>query len=154
MKSKKCKKCGIEKSISDFNANKRHKVDKQGKKTTYNYYYSCRSCELIRLKSLDKLYPSRHRVNKDNGEVFWITELNKFKKGQKVKDLNLWLGPYLINSLLYNISYFGELKIVSPMTGDLLSTESLGVKGIMVPPIILSNAVFIMDENSNVFQFD
>ena len=93
-------------------------------------------------------------LNKDNGEVFWITELNKYKKGQKAKDLNLWLGPYLINSLLYNISYFGELKIVSPMTGDLLLTESLGVKGIMLPPVILSNAVFIMDENSNVFQFD
>ncbi len=92
-------------------------------------------------------------LNKNTGEVFWITELNKFKKGQKAKDLNLWLGPYLINSLLYNISYSGELKIVSPMTGDILSTGSLGVRGIILPPVILSNAVFIMDENSNVFQF-
>ena len=66
----------------------------------------------------------------------------------------MWLGPYLINSLLYNISYFGELKIVSPMTGEVLSTDSLGVKGIILPPVILSNAVFIMDENSNVFHFE
>ncbi len=93
-------------------------------------------------------------LNKNTGEVFWITELKKYKKGQKAKDLNLWLGPYLINGLLYNISYFGELKIVSPMTGELLSTDSLGVKGIILPPIILSNAVFIMDENSNVFHFE
>jgi outer membrane protein assembly factor BamB len=93
-------------------------------------------------------------LNKNTGEVFWITELNKYKKGQKAKDLNLWLGPYLINNLLYNISYFGELKIVSPMTGEVLSTDSLGVKGIILPPVILSNAVFIMDENSNVFQFE
>ena len=93
-------------------------------------------------------------LDKDNGEVFWITELNKFKKGKKAKDLNLWLGPYLINNLLYNISYFGELKIVSPMTGEVLSTDSLGLKGIILPPVILSNAVFIMDENSNVFHFE
>ncbi len=93
-------------------------------------------------------------LNKDTGEVFWISELNKFKKGQKAKDLNLWLGPYLINNLLYNISYFGELKIVSPMTGEILSTDSLGVKGIILPPVILSNSVFVMDENSNVFQFE
>ena len=93
-------------------------------------------------------------LNKNTGEVFWITELNKFKKGQKAKDLNLWLGPYLINNLLYNISYFGELKIVSPMTGEVLSTDSLGIKGIILPPVILSNAVFIMDENSNVFHFE
>ena len=93
-------------------------------------------------------------LNKDTGEVFWISELNKFKKGQKAKDLNLWLGPYLINNLLYNISYFGELKIVSPMTGEVLSTDSLGVKGIILPPVILSSSVFVMDENSNVFQFE
>ncbi len=93
-------------------------------------------------------------LNKNTGEVFWITELNKYRKGQKSKDLNLWLGPYLINNLLYNISYFGELKIVSPMTGEVLSTDSLGVKGIIIPPLILSNAVFIMDENSNVFRFE
>jgi len=93
-------------------------------------------------------------LNENTGEVYWVTELNKFKKGQKVKNLNLWLGPYLINSLLYSISYFGELKIVSPITGDVLSTDSLGVKGIMIPPVILSSAVFVMDENSNVFQFE
>ncbi|MDC3163518.1 PQQ-like beta-propeller repeat protein [Pelagibacteraceae bacterium] len=92
-------------------------------------------------------------LNKITGEIFWITELNKFKKGQKEKDLNLWLGPYLINNLLYNISYFGELKIVSPITGDQLSTDSLGVKDIILPPVILSSAVFIMDEHSNVFHF-
>ena len=93
-------------------------------------------------------------LDKNTGQIYWITELNKFKKGKKAKNLNLWLGPYLINSLLYNISYFGELKIVSPMTGDVLSTDSLGVKGIILPPVILSNAVYIMDENSNVFQFE
>ena len=93
-------------------------------------------------------------LSKNTGDVFWITELNKFKKGQKAKDLNLWLGPYLINNLLYNISYFGELKIVSPMTGEVLSTRSLGVKGVLLPPVIVSNAVFIMDENSNVYSFE
>ncbi len=93
-------------------------------------------------------------LDKNSGEVYWITELDKYKKGQKAKDLNLWLGPYLMNSLLYNISYFGELKIVSPKTGEILSSDNLGIKGIMLPPLILSNAVFVMDENSNVFQFE
>ena len=93
-------------------------------------------------------------INKYTGEVYWITELNKFKQGQKAKNLNMWLGPYLINNLLYNISYFGEMKIVSPMTGEILAIEKLNVKGIMLPPLILSNDIFIMDENSNVFQFE
>ena len=67
--------------------------------------------------------------------------------------MNLWLGPYLINNLLYNLSYFGELKIVSPISGDILSKKEIGVKGIMSPPLILTSSIFITDENSNVFKF-
>ncbi len=89
----------------------------------------------------------------NNGEVYWITDLNKYRSGKKAENLNLWLGPYMINSLLYNISYFGELKIVSPVSGDLLAEDKIGVKRIMVPPLILSNSIFIADENSNVFKF-
>ena len=92
-------------------------------------------------------------LNKDSSEVYWITELSKYKKGQKVENLNLWLGPYLINNLIYNISYFGELKVVSPISGEILLTESIGVKGALVPPIILSNSIYLSDENSNVYEF-
>jgi len=92
-------------------------------------------------------------LNKDSSEIYWITELSKYKKGQKAKDLNLWLGPYLINNLIYNISYFGELKVVSPITGEILLTESIGVNGALVPPIILSDSIYLSDENSNVYEF-
>ena len=60
------------------------------------------------------------------------------------------MGKSFFNSTLFKKG----LKIVSPMTGEVLSTDSLGVKGIVLPPVILSNAVFIMDENSNVFHFE
>ncbi len=92
-------------------------------------------------------------LNKDSSEVYWITELSKYKKGQKAENLNLWLGPYLINNLIFNISYFGELKVVSPISGEILLTESIGVKGALVPPIILSDSIYLSDENSNVYEF-
>ena len=91
-------------------------------------------------------------INIDSGEVYWIRELDKFRKGNKVKDLNMWLSPYLINNLIYNISYFGEIVIVSPKTGDVLATESLGIKGIRSQPIVLQDRVYIMDEKSNVYR--
>ena len=88
-----------------------------------------------------------------SSEIYWITDLSKYRKGQKNENLNLWLGPYLINNLIYSISYFGELKIVSPISGDLLSSEKIGLKGALVPPIFLSNSFYISDENSNVYEF-
>lgn len=93
-------------------------------------------------------------INQKNGEIYWITNLEKFRKGQKVENLNLWLGPYMINNLLYNISYFGEVKVVSPLSGEILSTNSLKIEKIMVPPLILSDLVIIADEKSNVYKFN
>ena len=93
-------------------------------------------------------------INISTGEIYWIRELEKYRKGNKVKDLNLWLSPYLINNLIYNISYFGEIKIVSPKTGEILATENLGIKGIVSQPIVLQDRVYVVDERSNVFRIE
>ena len=93
-------------------------------------------------------------INISTGEIYWIKELEKYRKGNKVKDLNLWLSPYLINNLIYNISYFGEIKIVSPKTGEILATENLGIKGIVSQPIVLQDRVYVVDERSNVFRIE
>ena len=93
-------------------------------------------------------------INISTGEIYWIRELEKYRKGNKVKDLNLWLSPSLINNLIYNISYFGEIKIVSPKTGEILATENLGTKGIVSQPIVLQDRVYVVDERSNVFRIE
>ncbi len=93
-------------------------------------------------------------IDRESSDIYWITNLDKYKKGQNVENLNLWLGPYLINNLIYNISYFGEIKIVSPISGEILSTNSIGLKGALVPPLILSDLIFISDESSNVYKFN
>ncbi len=93
-------------------------------------------------------------LDKLNGDVYWITELNKYKKGQDVSNLNLWNGPYLINSLLYNFSYFGEMKVVSPINGEILSSDSLGINKILVPPIVLKDTIYFTNGDSNVYKFN
>ena len=92
-------------------------------------------------------------IDRNSSEVYWITDLQKYRKGQKVENLNLWLGPYLINNVIYGISYFGEIKAISPMTGEILSSKSTGLKGVLVPPLILNDSIYLTDINSNVFKF-
>lgn len=92
-------------------------------------------------------------LDKNNSEIYWITDLSKYRKGNKPENLNLWLGPYLINNLIYNISYFGELKIISPISGEILDTKSIGLKGLLVPPVIMTNSLYLSDKNSNVYEF-
>ena len=92
-------------------------------------------------------------IDRNSSDIYWITDLSKHRKGQNPENLNLWLGPYLINNLIYNISYFGELKVVSPITGEILSSDSIGINGVLTPPAILSKAIYLADENSNVYEF-
>ncbi len=92
-------------------------------------------------------------LDRYSSDIYWITDLTKHRKGTNSDNLNLWLGPYLINNLIYNISYFGEIKIVSPITGEILSTDTMGIKGALIPPVILTNSIYLSDENSNVYEF-
>tara|TARA_B100000965_G_scaffold20773_1_gene15664 strand:- start:3920 stop:5227 length:1308 start_codon:yes stop_codon:yes gene_type:complete len=92
-------------------------------------------------------------LNKMTGEIYWITQLEKHKKGENYKNLNLWLGPYALNNDLYLISYFGELLKVNPKDGKILDSKNLGITGIMVEPMILSDEIYIMDIDSNVYKF-
>ena len=92
-------------------------------------------------------------LNKNNGEIYWIKELEKYKKGNNSKNLNLWNGPYLINNLLYLISYFGDISIFSPYTGELISDDKLGISNIYLPLIILNNQIFLTDAKANIYRF-
>ena len=93
-------------------------------------------------------------LNKNSGEIYWISQIEKNKKGRKSGNLNNWKGPYLINSLLYLISEHGEVIAVSPKTSEILSSKNLNISGITNNPIIVSNNIYLMDNNSNVYQLD
>ncbi len=92
-------------------------------------------------------------LNKKTGEIYWITQLDKYKGGESFKNLNLWLGPYLLNNSLYLISYFGELIKIDPYIGEIIDSSNLGISEIMVDPMILSDQIYIMDIDSDVFKF-
>ena len=93
-------------------------------------------------------------VNKQTGEIYWITQLDKYKKGTDSKNLNLWTGPYLINEGLYLISYFGELIHLSPFNGEILNEKKIGIKNIYSPLIVLSDQILLTDEKANIYKLN
>ena len=93
-------------------------------------------------------------LNKLTGEIYWITQLEKNKNGKKSGKSNNWKGPYLINGLLYTLSSYGELISVSPLTSEILSSKKINISGISIDPVIITKNIFIMDNNSNLYQLD
>ena len=61
--------------------------------------------------------------------------------------------PYALNNDLYLISHFGELMKINSKDGEIIDSNNLEINGIMVDPIILTDQIFVMDINSNVFKF-
>ena len=92
-------------------------------------------------------------LNRNTGDIYWITQLEKYKGSEKFKNLNLWLGPYILNNHLYLISYFGELLKINSMNGEILDSNNLGINEIMVEPLLLSEQIYIMDADSDVYKF-
>ena len=93
-------------------------------------------------------------VNKLTGQIYWITQLEVNRNGKKSGKKNNWIGPYLINGLLYVLSTHGELISISSTTSQILSSEKINISGISINPIIISKNLFIMDNNSNIYKLD
>jgi outer membrane protein assembly factor BamB len=93
-------------------------------------------------------------INKVSGEIYWFTQLDKNKNGKKSGKPNNWMGPYLINGLLYTLSKHGELISVSPVTSEILSTDNINISDISIKPVIISKHLFVMDDNSNIYKID
>jgi len=93
-------------------------------------------------------------VNKLTGQIYWITQLEVNRNGKKSGKKNNWIGPYLINGLLYVLSTHGELLSISPTTSEILSSEKINISGISINPVIISKNLFIMDNNSNIYKLD
>lgn len=93
-------------------------------------------------------------LNKNTGEIYWISKIEKFRKGKKSGKLNNWKGPFLIDNLLYLLSEHGEVIAVSPKNGEVLSSNNINISGISINPILVSKNIFLMDNNSNIYQLD
>ena len=64
---------------------------------------------------------------------------------QKFCCKNLWDG---INS-----EKVSSIGVINPKTGEVVDSSNLGIKGIMVDPLILEQNIYMMDINSNLYEF-
>jgi len=69
-------------------------------------------------------------ASRDNGQVYWITDLNK---GVKKKQRALYFGPVLASDRLVVVSDRGRAVALDPKTGARLRSIELGAPALMGP---------------------
>jgi outer membrane protein assembly factor BamB len=70
-------------------------------------------------------------VSRENGQVYWITDMNKGVK--KRKNQALWSGPMLASNRLVIASDKGELAALDPKTGAVIKRIKIGDDALLTP---------------------
>lgn len=70
-------------------------------------------------------------ASRENGQVYWITDLNKGVK--KAKERAVWSGPVLASNRLVVVSSKGEAASLDPKTGAVQRTMKIGTDAMISP---------------------
>jgi outer membrane protein assembly factor BamB len=85
-------------------------------------------------------------ASRENGQVYWITDLNK---GLKRKKRSLWFGPVLASGRLIAVSDRGKALALDPKTGAVKSTLNLGGAA-MINPIAMGDKLYVVTDNADL----
>ena len=78
-----------------------------------------------------------------------MTQLSAFRKEEKRKDRIVWTGPVLAGERLVAVSSRGRMVIVNPYNGAIIEERKIG-DGVMVPPIIANETVYLLNDKAKL----
>ena len=87
-----------------------------------------------------------------DGRVRWITQLQRFEKAKKRKDLIRWAGPILAGDRLFVVSSHGYMLTISPYTGEVLSGIKIPGTAV-IPPIVVNQTLYLLTDEGELIAY-
>ncbi len=88
-------------------------------------------------------------LSADNGRVYWVTPLPRFKDEKKKSGTILWAGPVLAGDRLIVVGGDGLALILSPFDGRILTRLPLEDPA-SAPPVIAGGRLFVVTDDGEV----
>jgi outer membrane protein assembly factor BamB len=88
-------------------------------------------------------------ISRDSGRVKWSRALLPYIDKKKQKEPIFWVGPILAGDRLIVSGSHGEAFTISPYTGRMLGRLRLS-EGILIPPLIALNTLYILDDDGDL----
>ena len=88
-------------------------------------------------------------LNREDGSVAWVTQLQKFENMEKKKDPIYWTGPVLAGDRLIVVSGTEIAQSLSPYTGEIIGEQELSGPASLAP-IVAQNTVFIITDDARL----
>ena len=88
-------------------------------------------------------------IDRNTGEVRWLTQLGQFENERRRRNRVAWAGPVLAGDRLVLASSRGELVIVDAATGAVNATRDLG-DPVFVAPVIAAETVVVVTNSGRL----
>lgn len=88
-------------------------------------------------------------LTRREGKVRWVQALDRYKSAKKKTDPIQWSGPILAGDRLFLVSSNQKLVAMSPLTGEVLSTEKLKAQAFL-GPIVADNTLYILTDDGKL----
>ncbi len=91
-------------------------------------------------------------ISRDDGRIYWVNQLQKFKNERKQEDSIYWLGPILAGERLIFVSSIGEIIFLDSKNGKLL--KSIKIRDtISVAPILADGTLYILTDGAKLYAY-
>jgi len=91
-------------------------------------------------------------ASKLDGSIVWIRELQAYKNEKKRKKRIAWSGPVLASERLVLFSSRGQMVVINPYTGDIISERKTG-GDVFIPPVIANETIYVLTDDAKLVAF-
>lgn len=91
-------------------------------------------------------------LNRDNGAIVWVSQLQKYENPDKNEGRILWSGPVMAGGRLIAASTNGDLIEVAPATGQITKRHDIDA-AVSIPPVVADKTLYILNEKGTLQAF-
>jgi outer membrane protein assembly factor BamB len=91
-------------------------------------------------------------LNRDTGQIHWITQLPAYEDEKDLEDPILWSGPVLAADRLVVTGTNDQVLTLSPYTGEFLGRLDLPAR-LIVAPLVANGAIYLLSDTATLYAY-
>ncbi|MFN3700506.1 MAG: PQQ-binding-like beta-propeller repeat protein [Alphaproteobacteria bacterium] len=91
-------------------------------------------------------------LNRDNGLIRWVTQLDKYTRPDRRDGKIIWTGPVLAGGRLIAVSDNGLLAEINPETGEIIRQSDIG-QSVTIPPTLADRTLYLLTDRGNLLAY-
>lgn len=88
-------------------------------------------------------------VDKNDGGVIWVKQLDAFENEKKRKNRIVWTGPVIASGKLILASSRGKVVALSPQSGEIVNEVKVG-DAVYIEPIVAQERVYLLTDDAKL----